>query len=578
MEKNMKKLQISDKLKERLAKIDSPIIRYILDIEEVDINNGDYINYLDVSRDNPEFISYMNKNKLDKFEDKEVVEQIPDPEFPGMLEIKLKRNILLSTLLNVQYLRLTNKRDFRIFISGVSGGIFLKGIEEENVDYNYSIYWRRNENSEWWSNNYRLNKEIYSRFKSISIPTITKITNPVWEPANRLHGKVSKTLRKLVPENMFSDKEWEMLSTGYKIESFKFTGFEDKYVYSEVKGESIQRMYHGSNYSNSNHDLGNSCMRYDSCEDYFNIYTKNPDNVSLAVITEGEDMQVAGRALLWKRLEGKAVDKVYFDRIYANSNSLYLGMKSHLLSLGYTDLWEIAGAHLRNDDYAKVADLSLKIEHADFEYYPYTDSFRFLTLNPSGGGVLSTKSGDMTLNSTEGGWEEKEGGSCDCCGTSNSDLHYIERGSHRRENLCDDCSVYSEYYDEYIAESDAVETEHDGYVLLDGAVRGYDMEWMLSDNAVLLYDSSFAHVDDDQLMESIDGSRFIVGDENFVEIAGDWYHKDNDDVAYDDLTDEWMLQCDYDDLMKEREDEADAEAEEAKEQESEVEEKEQINF
>ena len=65
-----------------------------------------------------------------------------------------------------------------------------------------------------------------------------------------------------------------------------------------VFGEKIKFWYHRKNYFSECGDLGCSCMKYDECQDYFGIYTENPDHVGMAIMVNNENKLLA-RCLIW---------------------------------------------------------------------------------------------------------------------------------------------------------------------------------------------------------------------------------------------------------------------------------------
>ena len=93
-----------------------------------------------------------------------------------------------------------------------------------------------------------------------------------------------------------------------------------------VKGDDIKKYYLEDNYESGNHTLGGSCMRYSRCQPYLNIYSKNPEQVSLVILRSDEDPEkIKGRALLWNAyyLTSNQDDyngKLFMDRIYTNNS------------------------------------------------------------------------------------------------------------------------------------------------------------------------------------------------------------------------------------------------------------------
>jgi hypothetical protein len=60
-------------------------------------------------------------------------------------------------------------------------------------------------------------------------------------------------------------------------------------------------------------------MRYESCEDFFGIYTENPDSCQLLVLLDGEEL--IGRALVWKLSKSPCKATYFMDRVYTATDS-----------------------------------------------------------------------------------------------------------------------------------------------------------------------------------------------------------------------------------------------------------------
>lgn len=176
-----------------------------------------------------------------------------------------------------------------------------------------------------------------------------------------------------------------------------------------VKGEDIRKAYLVDNYFNTNGSLGNSCMRYEKCQKFLDIYAKNEDKVQLVVLTK-ED-KITGRAILWTDVDGKKI----MDRIYTNNSADEQLFKDFANASGFwhkrnQDMYEDTPFVGPNGEEQKHVKVQL-IEHYDYSYYPYMDSLKFY--DPSRGTITNNSSDrwDYTLTDTDGG-----NGSCDTCG------------------------------------------------------------------------------------------------------------------------------------------------------------------
>ncbi len=180
-----------------------------------------------------------------------------------------------------------------------------------------------------------------------------------------------------------------------------------------VKGDDIKYWYDEDNYLNGSGNLGSSCMRHNSCQDYFDLYTDN-DSVSLIILKSTVDPnKIIGRALLWDVKLGSK-DIKFMDRIYisdhsdesffinfARNNNFY-----YKESQDYSDIPIVFDGQIldSNDSY-----MELEIGEV-YKKYPYMDTMKYYYKDS---GILSNKDQnyDFKLTDTEGG-----NGSCENCG------------------------------------------------------------------------------------------------------------------------------------------------------------------
>lgn len=145
-----------------------------------------------------------------------------------------------------------------------------------------------------------------------------------------------------------------------------------------VEGDDIARWYDGRRYSNleKTGSLEGSCMRYDSCENYFRIYTDNPGRVSMIILVECG--MLLGRALLWNTDQG---DK-FMDRIYGSdavvSKFIRYAKDNKYIYKAYQSYDSKTEVYLPDDDYCSKVDLKMSVTlSSDFDEYPYIDTFSF---------------------------------------------------------------------------------------------------------------------------------------------------------------------------------------------------------
>ena len=226
-------------------------------------------------------------------------------------------------------------------------------------------------------------------------------------------------------------------------------------TFDVVSGQSIKNFYHYCSYSKETGSLGSSCMKYDSCQDYLDLYVKNPNLIKLLVALDS-NKKLIGRALLWD----DGVNKI-MDRIYTVDDDNYQFMiKQWADSNGY---WYKKEQRWNNTLYfeskGKVdfKELQFKLDKYDFNFYPYMDTFKFIDLN--NGIVYNYHPKDVnfkTISSAEGKIQPQNIYSiCDKSNLffSNDSLVYIQN---RNWNVSYDYCVYSEIYNLHILREDAL--------------------------------------------------------------------------------------------------------------------------
>ncbi len=270
--------------------------------------------------------------------------------------------------------------------------------------------------------------ELTNKEDVISFKPENKTTN------KRSEIKVGRFAKGLLDKAGFkpTDKDIEQFVNQFKAE-FKIlkSAFEHIEI---VSGDDIKTWYDGENYdSGEGGSLLGSCMRYKKCQYYFDIYTQNPNQVSLIIYkSETDKSKIRGRALLWTDVLGrKFMDRIYtiadsdigiFIRFAEQNNFIY---KSEQESSEYTDI-------LQNDVVIENKVITVALENNYFDYYPYLDTLKFYSASD---GKLSNSDDidyEYKLEDTDGG-----NGSCDSCsGEGTEECHSCEGSG---EISCDDC-------------------------------------------------------------------------------------------------------------------------------------------
>lgn len=182
---------------------------------------------------------------------------------------------------------------------------------------------------------------------------------------------------------------------------------DDTMKFEVLKGDDIKKWYLMDNYETTKGDLGGSCMRHDHCQTYFDIYTKNPEVVSL-LICLGAKGTLIGRALIWNLADSndpsQLMDRIYFrdERVkekfisYAEDNDM-----AYKSGRGLTNIvW-------RGERFKKSP--KVKLDEWEFDEYPYMDTFAKLDIED--GTLYNSEDraeGFYILTSTDGGYHERE--------------------------------------------------------------------------------------------------------------------------------------------------------------------------
>ena len=186
-------------------------------------------------------------------------------------------------------------------------------------------------------------------------------------------ARVGRAFRKLLKAAKieFTDPEIEEFVNAYKA---RIDIVNNKFRLIElVKGEKIRHWYHRSNNIEAG-ELGNSCMAGGGCQSFLDIYTDNPNQVSLAILKDEDSNKIRGRAIVWQLENG---DK-FLDRAYGTIKPEMKLLEEYANEQG----WYYSGPRGIYKD-GKVIDdgykdLIVKLDDHDFEEYPYMDTLSIL--------------------------------------------------------------------------------------------------------------------------------------------------------------------------------------------------------
>jgi len=320
----------------------------------------------------------------------------------------------------------------------------------------------------------------------------------VWTSPRRFHIKPGAFVSKLFGN--ISPKEIEIFSTLFRNIQSKID-----YRFEIVKGTDILRYYHGDSYYSNNGSLGVSCMKYDNCQDYLGIYTKNSDVVEMLIAINSQG-KLIGRSLLWKQGDRKIMDRIYT----INDEDFQFSFKKWADENGY---WYKKEQKWNNTLFFKTRDkvmceeISIQLDKWGFEYFPYLDTFKFLDSKTGKLYNYIPKGVDVkTLSSAEGSYHNREiYGFCEKTRVlySVDSLCYVPNVGLK---VGDDLCVYSGTFDVHILREDA---KYDNDV----------DDWIYQDND--LNNQILIEKRKDVLKSRISWESFVnykISDDNYIEI------------------------------------------------------------
>lgn len=215
------------------------------------------------------------------------------------------------------------------------------------------------------------------------------VVEELGNPKNRICVYCNSESKVLLPSGVNSNKTTEVrfgrflnrffAAIGVKYTQQDIEGFVNLYQsiltfkrnandhFKIVKGEMIRHWYDEFNYENEKGQLGNSCMRYEKCREYLDIYCENTDVCQLLILTT-DKKTLLGRALLWTTTDGVK----FMDRIYTNKDS-------------YTPMFRKWGTE--NGYVFDAEKFKVKVKYANYTYLPYMDTFSYY--QPTEGLLLS---------------------------------------------------------------------------------------------------------------------------------------------------------------------------------------------
>ena len=214
-------------------------------------------------------------------------------------------------------------------------------------------------------------------------------------------AKISRLVNTLFPKE-YEDAEGQKVLRDLIDKYGALT--DDTTNFEVVKGEDIRKWYDEETYDSKKGELASSCMRHSRCQEYLDIYVKNPEVVSMLICTNAKGLLI-GRALIWELTDSGAsqlMDRIYFrderikEKFIAWAEEKDIAYKA---GRGLTNtIWR--GERLKRSP-------KVQLENWEFDYYPYMDTFQKLDMED---GMLYNSDdraeGFYILNSTDGDYSE----------------------------------------------------------------------------------------------------------------------------------------------------------------------------
>ena len=191
-----------------------------------------------------------------------------------------------------------------------------------------------------------------------------------WDSKRRFMIKPGAFVRKIFKN--ISDKDVELFASLYKSQQVQ-----NDFEFKIVRGGNISDYYDQDSYASTRSSLGASCMRYEECQKYFDIYTQNQDVISMLVLVNKQG-DLIGRSLLWESTDTKVMDRIYTinDDLFCHSFKSWAKENGYIYKV--EQKWNNTFGFFV-DGIATQKMISFKLENVDFEYYPYLDTFKFLS-------------------------------------------------------------------------------------------------------------------------------------------------------------------------------------------------------
>ena len=229
-----------------------------------------------------------------------------------------------------------------------------------------------------------IDKEDSRYLTYLSLDRFKRIENKddLWTSPLRQRGKI---INKIFP-GKFTNMDIDNFYNRYRpeIDAEKTKGN----LFEIIKGEDIRKWYNANMY---NGEMG-SCMRYDKCSSFFNMYCENPEKIGLLIYLDETGKKAYGRALVWFGLFKPSGDTAgesfnLMDRVYTVNGKTQLAPLFKKYAIDNNWIYKESDSFYLNG-VRKTTSVTIRLKPKDYGKYPYMDTMQYFT--PATGRASST--------------------------------------------------------------------------------------------------------------------------------------------------------------------------------------------
>jgi len=425
-------LVIKQNLSNILDLIDSPIAKAILDMKNND--NDITINLLELG-EKSDVLGFINSNKI-KWE----------LSYGSILKCREIGNTELGEFI-LKKLGV-EKEELRV---GDIGTIIKTLTRQESL-----------------KNGYRLETFSKLRTKDGREGVVSPNTLRMIVDAKPTMGRMGRVIRKLLVDSNveFKDSDIEEFINEYRSKLEKMNNIEE--MFELTSGDDIQKWYLQDNNLSKKGTLNSSCMRYDKCQPFLEIYSENKQVRLLVLKSLKDDTKITARALVWNLDDGTTfMDRVYYTMDHEKEIFIDYAIKNKWYFKVTQDSSSTQRIVNERGGTPKPPDtMIVTLDSAKKEYYPYTDTLKYIntksnklssTLNINPDGLLEETSGGMGNPS---GCDNCDDGSVTCYECDGSGYHDCEECGGSGDQKCGGCKgVGKEKCDECEGTAEIVNSE-----------------------------------------------------------------------------------------------------------------------